>query len=492
MSAPEPSVSTTRAASVIVHVTGSCALVGWSALAFASRSPKTLAVATLFVALAAAWAALLICWRLLDRRNLQPSWKAITGWAALFRLVAFLAQPTFEDDYHRYLWDGWRFLQTGDPYDSAPAAHFSATNLPPALSAALDGINHPELPTPYSPTCQMAFAAAAWLSPGSLWSLKLLLLGAEAAFLLAGSRLMTARNFLLLAWAPLLVHEVGFNVHPDVIGLALLAWVLVLGRSLAQRNSRVGGAERLHRRQTREFVSCLQDGDGAAHHPCLWRSVAVGALLGLMISARPFSGLLAALVILVLGKHSVRAALIAGVAASVTTLLLHLPFLSAPGEAGLASIKTMADGRMFNALVAEAVLRNLPVSTGQALLASGLIVSVSLTTWLWWRRSKGQESSLIETLPGAAVMGLFLLWSPAINPWYALWILPFAAIRPRAWSWTALIVVSLSYATLRNVAPDSLEGYRLLGWVQPAEVALIMASLIVDGAASRKRVKSVS
>jgi alpha-1,6-mannosyltransferase len=248
-----------------------------------------------------------------------------------------------------------------------------------------------------------------------------------------------------------LVHEVGFNAHPDIIGLALLAWALVLCRNFA------------------------------AHRPYLWPVVAMGALLGLMVSARPFAGLLAALVLVALGKHSVRAALLAGVVTAAAALLLHLPFLSSPGAAGLTSLKTMADGRMFNALIAEVVFRNLPVSTGQALLAAGLLLSVSLTTWFWWRRSLDQPpATFLELLPGAAAMGFFLLWSPAINPWYALWILPFAVLHPRVWSWTALIVVSLSYASFRNVAPGSLEGYRLLPWVQPVEAVAVVVALAVD------------
>ena len=43
------------------------------------------------------------------------------------------------------------------------------------------------------------------------------------------------------------------------------------------------------------------------------------------------------------------------------------------------------------------------------------------------------------------VFMLFLLSLPVINPWYVAWILPFATLFPRWWSWTASAVVLMSY-----------------------------------------------
>jgi len=46
---------------------------------------------------------------------------------------------------------------------------------------------------------------------------------------------------------------------------------------------------------------------------------------------------------------------------------------------------------------------------------------------------------------GDWLFGLFLLSLPVLNPWYVAWILPFATLYARWWSWTASYVVLLSY-----------------------------------------------
>ena len=47
--------------------------------------------------------------------------------AAATRLIPVFAQPLFDDDYFRFLWDGYQLIHGVSPYGSAPAANFSRT-----------------------------------------------------------------------------------------------------------------------------------------------------------------------------------------------------------------------------------------------------------------------------------------------------------------------------------------------------------------------------
>ncbi len=45
-------------------------------------------------------------------------------WAVAFRVCGLIGGPFFEDDFYRYLWDGYRFATAGTPYGSPPEAFF--------------------------------------------------------------------------------------------------------------------------------------------------------------------------------------------------------------------------------------------------------------------------------------------------------------------------------------------------------------------------------
>ena len=68
----------------------------------------------------------------------------------------------------------------------------------------------------------------------------------------------------------------------------------------------------------------------------------------------------------------------------------------------------------------------------QLLLPAAAVAGVAAFRY---RRDKGSLDDLIAH--GLWVLGVFLLTTPMLAPWYLTWILPFAAIR-RAWFWLAL------------------------------------------------------
>jgi len=92
--------------------------------------------------------------------------------AALLRLVSLIGVPLFEDDYFRYLWDGFQTVTTQDPYTLAPAVFFDR-DVPEIFEPILSLINYPEIATVYGPVTEWFFALGYLLSPGQVWPLQL-------------------------------------------------------------------------------------------------------------------------------------------------------------------------------------------------------------------------------------------------------------------------------------------------------------------------------
>ena len=67
-----------------------------------------------------------------------------------------------------------------------------------------------------------------------------------------------------------------------------------------------------------------------------------------------------------------------------------------------------------------------------------------------------------------------------INPWYLLWVLPFAAIYPSAWAWTASSAVLLSYAIGIYLGDYTLQAYQQPTWIRFLEFGLILLALTFD------------
>ena len=81
---------------------------------------------------------------------------------------------------------------------------------------------------------------------------------------------------------------------------------------------------------------------------------------------------------------------------------------------------------------------------------------------------------------GDWIYGGFLALWPVVNAWYLLWLLPFAAIRPSAWAWTASVVVLLSYVTGLNLDNLQMEPFGHPFWVRPVEYGLIALAMLYD------------
>ena len=339
-------------------------------------------------------------------------------WAIAFRIVGFFGQPVLEDDWYRYLWDGTVFAWTGNPYDKPPSIFFGDSQVPLKFQALLDGINHPDVPTIYGPVCQVLFLISYWIAPGELWPLKLMLIVADLGAIALVARFVSGRRLLLYAWCPLLIKEVAFTVHPDIVGIVFLLAALVIRRP---------------------------------------RSVAM--LCALAVGTKVIAALIAGLLLLRLPKKYwlTFVAVLAG---------LYFPFWVQGSLADWSAVKEFADSWEFNSTLYGVLAIWLGATPAKAICAVlFLIVYVGYAT----KWSGGVPR-------GDWLYGLFFLLSAVVNPWYLLWMLPFVALYPTAAAIAALAVVIVAYAHGLNLPGTDLGPYDHPTWVRVVELVTIFVA----------------
>ena len=411
-----------------VDVAGLWCALGYAALALLARQPGEPDLPVFF--LLVAWTGLPVFGLYLYfRRCNEPfPWGRLIFWAVVFRVCGLAGGPFYEDDFYRYLWDGYRFATTGTPYGAVPETFFSDPGVPAIFHGILDRINYPELPTIYAPVTQVVFLFGYWLNPGSVIALQAILILVDLATIALLLRLAPAGNVMLYAWCPLVVKEVAFTAHPDGIGVCLLLVAIVLARK--------------HR----------------------WRGAAV--CLGMAVGTKIFALVLVPLVL-------AGASFGYWVLFVVTLSALYAPFIL-QGGAGFDSLLVFAREWEFNS--AAFGLFTTVLQPFQAKLVLGLLCAAFWGHY-YFRYSRSGDREIPR---GDWLYGIFLMASPVINPWYLLWLLPFAAITPSVSAWTASIAVFLAYVTGLNLNGGDLQPYQQPAWVRPLEFGLILLALAYD------------
>ena len=144
------------------------------------------------------------------------------------------------------------------------------------------------------------------------------------------------------------------------------------------------------------------------------------------------------------------------------------------GGAGFDSLLVFAREWEFNS--AAFGLFTTVLQPFQAKLVLGLLCAAFWGHY-YFRYSRSGDREIPR---GDWLYGIFLMASPVINPWYPLWLLPFAAITPSVCAWTASIAVFLAYVTGLNLNGGDLQPYQQPVWVRPLEFGLILLALAYD------------
>jgi len=411
-----------------IHLGGLVTAGCYALLAGQSRGEEPVPLTLFFTLLGVAWAILLILHFRRHTRQVEIPLLSILLWAAVFRLAGLSADPLYEDDFNRFLWDGWVFATTGNPYQIPPADFFGDESVPEAFLPILHEVNYPTVATIYGPVLEYLFGLSYLLSPGSLTFLKILFLASDLTILGLLCKFASRHAVLLYAWCPLLIFEVAFNAHPDLLGTALL------------------------------FAGFLAHSRDRAVTAAVFGALACGVKV-LAVLALPF--------------FILRGGLRAVFASAATLLVVYSPFILQGSTADWDGLSVFMRFWEFNSAL-FAVFSHFLENPAAKFASYGLFALAYSAIFLSWARNRSNLPPL------DIVYGLFFLASPVINPWYLLWMLPFVTLRPKLWSLVALIAVCASYATVSNLNPAVTGNFSHPVWVRPLEFGIIGLALTVD------------
>ncbi len=83
---------------------------------------------------------------------------------------------------------------------------------------------------------------------------------------------------------------------------------------------------------------------------------------------------------------------------------------------------------------------------------------------------------------GDWLMGISLLCSPVINPWYLIWVLPFATIYVNPSVWLASVMIMLAYVVGLNIETSEFLGpYDQPTWLRVLEFSIIITAIFLQG-----------
>jgi hypothetical protein len=420
----------------------------WGAIATTRGLPGTLPRhLLLYVAAGLAWAAAA---QLVQRLPTSRTQLVVIALVAIaLRAPAWMTPPAHSDDVYRYLWDG-KVQRAGiNPYRFAPDA--------PELYALRDAewarVNNQSLPTIYPPLAEAAFAAAP-----SLGAWKLLVALADAAVaLLLYIGLADRRRVVLWAWSPLVVIELGMNAHVDALGVALLVGALV-----AWKRGRAAAAGALAAAAAAVKLLPIVALVGMRRRRAIVAAAVVAIALALpYATAGPrMAGSLGEYSRRWRGNDGAFALLLAG----AERVVAHTRFAGRYDMADSPRLARLVTGRDRDTLFPD------EVASFVARVWAGLIF-LAIVAWALWRRASALRVTEVA-------IGAFLLLTPALHPWYVVWLLPLVAVGG-SWAWLVLAVLApLGYRPLDVWLAGG--PWRDPIWTRLLEHGMTLAALAID------------
>lgn len=352
--------------------------------------------------------------------------RAALLWGTLFRATLLLRTPDLSEDLYRYAWDGHLSASSVSPYALAP----DDPRLAPLRNADWEASAHRDALSVYPPAAQAVFRLGALTGRPRL-ALKLLFAGADLAIVALLARFDGgAFASALYAAFPLPIFESAGMGHVDGLGIALLLAALLF--LLRGRRARSGVALALSV-MVKYFalfavLPLARRGKALFVVPCAVAAAALW-LWGSAGGATPAAGL-SNFATRWSGNSVVYPAVEAGVE-----------------QLRLAPRAKQAFARWKSSRPAEPWMEKLWPFFYPELVAR-LILAAALGVGLVWIAGRGRD----PVSAAGASLALFLLVSPVLHPWYALWVLPFAALRRDAAFLYLCAAVPFGYAVLYPVA----------------------------------------
>jgi hypothetical protein len=346
--------------------------------------------------------------------------------------AALAGPPHLSTDSARYAWDGIVQDAGVSPYEHVPASatlerlrpdwlypapvggrcvgeRITTTHEEPGGSLLCTALNRPRVPTIYPPVSEAYFAAVRALVPptAQYWPLQL---GGFALFASVGGvvavilrrRGLDLRWAALWLWCPFVVDQAITDSHVDTLGVlfAVAATGVLAVPVLGRRRAVVGGV-----------------------------------LLGLGVAAKFIPGLVTPPL---LRRRPVAVIL----AAAGAFVVAYLPYLAVSGPRvigylpGYFSEEGYESGSRF-------ALLSLVLPGAWSTLAAAVLVAAAAAATVWFADPERPWAAQ------AALVGTTLLIVTPAYPWYALLLVPFAAIAQRP-EWMAVTIAMM----LRQLHPE--------------------------------------
>lgn len=343
-------------------------------------------------------------------------WAVVVG----LRLVALPLAPG--DDFWRYQWEG-KIQQAGfNPYVNAPDDPL----LEPvrARFPAWQKINHRDFRAIYPPGAELLFAALSRVSDSPLLY-KLLFAGADLATIALLLRLPDRRplpagghrpplqqpyaNAAWYAWNPLVVYSFAGSAHFDsLMILPMMAGIL--------------------------FLTRFQNETGSGRKWGL--ALAASTAFGIAISIKLVPALLLLCCVFALGYRAVTLAVSAAIPFGLSLLYGYPTIPIWDSLRRFAHVTRLND--LFWWLIEETVWPNPHQKNYHYnVILIATVAVVSLLAWWNWKRAM------------LWVLGIALILSPVLHPWYCTWILPLATWRG-ARAWHVLSITLFAYYLFWN------------------------------------------
>ncbi len=376
-----------------------------------------------------------------------------------FRALFFGSTPIYEDDWNRYLWDGYATTQSVNPYLYSPNDILSASagsnndlSKLSRLSAENENfvsrINSGEYTTIYPPVAVAVFTLAAFVDPLNLDVLRVFFWLSEGLTLFLMVKALTAydRNPLwmtLYAFNPLIVYA-GINAaHMDILLLPFLLASLILIK-------------------TRPFWAAVALSCAAAVK--LWPLLLAPVLFRNWLK-RP--------------KVYVASALFT----AFLSFVLLLPLLLALGDSSgtTAYAATWQRNTYLFPLIDQAI----GLSTGQWSSLARIVIAlfcIGLSLWLGVKPllKHADSHKLMEALPKHLLLltFIFFLLSPTGFPWYLIWLFAFFPFAPH-YSVAALTVMLPIYY-LRYAIGEQNNYLLFTDWLVPLQFGVPIGLLLLE------------
>lgn len=375
-----------------------------------------------------------------QRRERAALW-GIVLFAIAFRVAAWTWPPDLSSDLYRYAWDGRVQLSGQSPYAVPPAD--------PSLRDLRDeviwpNINRPEAITVYPPGGQIVFVALAAVGLDSTFGIKAAASVAEAFMLLLLAVALSRRRLpigrlAIYAWSPLIISEVCVSGHLDafVLPTITLALLLVERERAAVAGGLIGAAALMKLYPLLLFFALPQKAWSRAGAAMMAVIAAAYAIYALPVGIR------------VLG---------------------FLPDYVRTGEDFNLGLRGFLE---------SALSPWLPHARVVAMVLSGLLLIAALI-WLLERREDD-----VFAKAGAVALAYLVFLPTAGHPWYALWLVPFLAVRPLPaglWIAATLPLSYLKYGTDGDVMPPWVP---IVIWVPALLMIGVHVVLHVRGRASK-------